>query len=434
MKLDKVILAEWLGFFLGVLGLLSPYFIYLKKERLDNTFDKREAYNIDNYFTNREGTHLIFGFDKTEYLNSPTIDENKYLRTFYNLYINEIKRHLNISYQTNSIKYREYCKAKMCADLIKLKGQLGRFSVYFVGDEVETIVQDKEFSESNIKWTIQKIYDYNDFNAKETHLEKYYETIYNLVKRDTIDKSNFVKNVLFTYSDFVQDKNCPSIHSDLIDIETLREGKQHKLGLKNYSIIENLFILPHINRDNKNVSCILKGDGSLYERRTYVFNDIVEGEENGNSIYNLKYADVPIYYAEKENSSPNLNFTDLVYELKLHNQKEPLTDIKIVNISNGKECPLNNTTYEKIKAKGLYAIKFKGSKASIPIVIDIARRDTHVFLELKAEENEIGNTSFKVLAIAVLFSFGVFIPYSFSKILMNVKMYINKSYENLSQM
>jgi hypothetical protein len=408
--------VEIIAVIISILGLVSTIYVYLNTKALDNIFDSQELYKIDELFKLQEDPHYIFGFDITEYSDSPTIDDNDYLLTFYNIYSDEVRKYKEILYPTKRIKYKEFCRVKLCADLMRLKNKPGKFSIYLIGKEIKTLIHDRDFSEENIRWAIEEIFKNHDIDTTETHLEKYYETVYNAVKNQKKDLYSFVKYVVFTYSDFVLDKKNNSIITEEIDIKTLREGKQQTKGLNQFSVIENLYILPHIDKNKNKATCILAGDGNLYERRTYVSRDIIEGEANGNSVLNLRYYDIPIYYSKNENSSPNLYFSDSLYQIKLFNQKEYLTDIKLIDITNNINYQLNNTTYETIRSKGLYKIKFKGSDASTPIIIDVLREDLHVFLELKVVKNQIDNNFLRFLIIVLLILFGVCIPYAIGKI------------------
>lgn len=432
--LDETKIIELAGLIIGILGLISPLIIYLNKEILDNTFNKQETCNINNLFKSREETHFIFGFDKTEYKDSPTIDSNNDLLTYYSLYINEIKRYKNdISKQTKHIKYREFCRAKMCHDLIRLVKYKGKFSIYFFGTNIDSIVYNKEIDIGNISWAIQKIFENNFDNATETHLKEYYTTINYLVKSEERDKYSFSKYILFTYSDFILDMNgASSINLDLINIRKLREGDQNTYGLKQYSIIENLFILPPPPIIPANSIYALKDENSLNERRTYVSKDITESQENGNATYNLKYFTIHLTYSQKENSSPNLEFTDSLCKLKLDTQKEEFADIMLVNSPKNEEYPLDNITYRQIKSKGIYTVKFKGLRASNQIAIDIVREDIHILLGLDATENKMNKNSIKIIIVMLFFMFGICIPYSFSKISVMLQKYIKNSYESLS--
>lgn len=410
----KIKILEWVNLFIGCIGLMVAFLLFFPsnfKEKLDNIFDKQICYNVDDFFQNENETHFIFGFDKTEYNKSdisPYISESEDLPKLYDKYCKKA----NITKKEN-VKYREFCKAKMCYDLIRFmenNKSNDKFSIYTIGQEVETLIEDKYFSKNDIENAIEAI-EYVNYNAKETHFEKYYEKIHNIAKNQERNKFTFVKYVVYTYSDFVYDKNTNTPNSDNLKINKYRYGTEHIKGFPDLSIIENLFIMPHNDKNTNKKFCIINEKEEFYESRIIV-KDITRDEEFGNVVQNQKYQDVVIYFSGNEFSSPNLEFTDNLYKIRLH-QKEgkvkTYCNIRLTNTNNKEEYITLSNTFEPIKKAGKYAIMFKGTKAEFPF-IEIVREDIHVILELKPEENKTTNKSIRFIIVGLLVFFGISIP------------------------
>jgi hypothetical protein len=84
------------------------------------------------------------------------------------------------------------------------------------------------------------------------------------------------------------------------------------------------------------------------------------------------------------------------------------------------EIDLDNTKYEKINAKGEYAIKFDENNVTKPLVIDIAHKDIHVLLRLKIEEHKTANIVSRFVIVTLLVLFGICIPFTVCKIIRQI--------------
>jgi len=182
--------------------------------------------------------------------------------------------------------------------------------------------------------------------------------------------------------------------------------------------------LPHINVDKKNDYVMKNSECLNYERLTYI-KDLTVDDEFGNSIQNLKFKDIPMYYFDSdESSSPNLEFSDSLYQVKINKTNSENSSIILINKNDKSDSvDLSRNTYQRIKSRGLYSIKFGGSKENNPI-IDISKEDRHVFLELKTKENEDSRIFLKVVTVFVLTLFGICIPFLLSEFARKIRMKI----------
>jgi hypothetical protein len=378
--------------------------------QLDNIFDKQITIDIGKEFKNKNEPHIIFAFDETTYNDSPTIDEsngNDDLPVLYNTYINKIQRFCNITPELKNITYREFFKAKLCSDLIDFMEYNSTFSIYVIGNKIEEIVSESRFTEKDIRQAINKLYS-ELYDSDKTDFKQFYHTMHLTIQQFELQKEEFVKYVLYAYSDFVHDLNGKSIFSDLIEIEKYCIGNNETIGLRKKSIIQNLYISPYnIKLHDDKKKYIFNWDGSLYDRRTKIKDEIRLNNDFGNSIHNLKYTDIPLYYSDNKVSSPNLYFSDGSYKIKIHELDEEFSSIKLINLENGTDTiDLYTITYREIKANNKYAIKFGGTKIEKPIILDVAQENVHVFLELKIEQNKTNILFLKILIMIFVFFCG----------------------------
>ncbi|MDR2424945.1 MAG: hypothetical protein LBD59_09520 [Prevotellaceae bacterium] len=425
--IEKFKNGEWIAIILAISGLLSPLLLFSEnlKIRLDNTFGGRMKYKIEKIFENKavNEEHVIYGFDITEYKKSPTIEDNGHLQPLYNRYISNIdsidsKDSLVLVTHpdsTKNIKYREFSRAKICADLIRhhKMNRQGAFSIYTIGTETKLLNEKSKFSKDNVETAIQKMFEI-EYKDKETHLETYYDTIYYIVGKTKRDKYKFAKYILHTYSDFVQDKGTQSTHTDKVNIDKIRKGTNQKKGFGDLNIIENLFILPHDNKTEHNKNVVIDGEGTLYDRRIDVTKDINTDDEFGDAIHNIKHHNHTFYYSTHI-VSPNIEFPDELYQIKLHGKYPDHSTVNLQNIdTEDDEILLSSTTFAKIN-KGKYAFQINGISGDNKLITDIARDDIHVRLVLNLKPNNL-NWVFKIFVVLLAAICGACIPYFLVKL------------------
>ena len=382
---------------------------------LDNVFDKQLRYNITDFFKNEDETSYIFGFDITAYDDiekSPYIDKNEDLITLYNKYT---------STQNNkNIKYREFCKARLCHDLErfhKLK-ILGKFSIYTIGEK-STKLLDGDFSkETDIEDAVQRLNEV-PYNAEETHLKQYFDTIYSIVKNEAKPSINkFFKYVTFTYSDFVLDRNGKSIQTDMNYIRDISRRE-----LPNLNIINNLFISPCDKINDEKEFCVVDFfEGSCFTKTKLI--EITLDTEFGNSIHNKCERDTTCYFSEKEDVSPIFDLSDDTYSIKIHGRADLDNKISLTNIADKTTTyQLSSTKPQKIELKGQYAMRFANSNIESPVILDIACQDIHCLLTLNAEKNKHHNKMLRLVLIFALVFSSMYIPHSIFKFSVKIKNY-----------
>jgi len=406
----KIKFVEWINLILGLICLyfaLPQNYVHFEKW-LDNIFDKQLSYNVAEFFQNDEKTHYIFGFDITAYDNdpikSPYIDENEDLVTLYKKYTS--------SESNTKVKYREFCRAKLCYDLRRFHKMdiYGDFSIYTIGMISERIAFGNLSKVDDVDNAILKLNEIQ-YNAQETHLRHYIETIHSIVEHEKKPTMNrFHKYVTFTYSDFVLDRNKKPIISDKNYISNLS-----KKELPSLSIINNLFISPCRDINNDSEFNIVKDFDDASFTKTKL-DEITINTEFGESIHNLCERDTVCFFSEKEDVSPTFDLCDDIYSIRIRGRNDLDNKIILTNIHDKKNTfHLTSAKMQEIMPKGYYSMRFANSNVSDPVVLDIARKDIHCYLTLNTEKINHYKKIMRFGIILVLTFVSVGIPYFLHK-------------------
>lgn len=407
----------WIGLFSTIFSVISPPFIF-QKNKLAYIFESNTSVKIDTLFEDNE-KHYIFGIDKTQYQNSPRLNDD--LIKIYKYYL---KENGIIREDSLPVFYRDYSIAKVCYDIKQKKNENGTFEVVFFGSELN-IYDYNDFKESNIVAAIETVYNFNEFSDNKTLLDKYYKHIRDVVKNSERDNNTFTDYVIFTYSDFIQDVYDEKVDNSINDIESLRNGKKNDKSIVNSSILENLYILPSNRSDNTSRKCIIEAStGTPYLRNTFVEKDIDLKNIQGNSFDNLKYIKIIIQSSAKQLSPLELIFEDVPYSVRLV-EKNTFSDVYLLNIKTDQKISLLKTTNSEITEKGTYAVKFKNDKIENPI-LDISKNNNHVLLQIDSEYLDFNPELYKFLIVLVFVIMGLVIPITIARSILIIK----KIYQN----
>lgn len=400
-----------IAFLLSIIGFLlklSPsLFSSEYKYQLDNFLGKSLTIDVENEFCNKNITYVIFAYDKTEYNDSPTIQDNNDLQTLYLSFFDEIHKFCNSNKikVTDGARYRDFFKAKICYDLLKYRDKNAKFKILIIGKTTNTLFETGEwlsFSDLNIKNAINRIFDQKD--DLETNFYDFWSKVDGLVDEDK-NQENFSKYVLYAYSDFIHDVTDDCSSDRYVDY--FRYGTTNMKGLKNKSIIQNLYISPYNierskNPNNKKLINKHKPD-SIYEYRIYANNDIHCSNATECALDNFKIKEIPLFYSENENSSPNFYFSDSSFKVRLIRSNSKAVKVKLIDISKNINHDLFETTFTPINEKGTYSVKFLDSN-STDITLDVAKENIHVFFDIKRKKNEANSGFMKFIIIIIVTS------------------------------
>lgn len=361
---------------------------------LENSYpNSSNIININDCFRNSNSVNhcYIFMLDKTmDTKYNPKF--SSVLKNKYDLYVEIIRKdgYSNFPKKGQNITYVDFCRAKLCVDLLKLhkNGALGYFQIYTFDEdtsplfpnELEIAVYD------NIRWSIISLLSdtLNIGRETESDFRDFYEKIDGRIQTDD-DKYAYNQFSLYVYSDFVHDKKVNQNYSKNNFVKDTSSINRYQRKLLDKSILQNYYIVPSNivgYKSNENLIAFIldnRTKKSIYKNIIPIENIAETSDEE--VYHKTKYAeDVTFYYPIIDDECiPKLKFSKDKFWIKLTDENSllPNQEVKILT-SNGKER-LNDNEFVKI-SKDTCSLFFTGSCPSKEqtIYLDIANRQgTH---------------------------------------------------------
>jgi hypothetical protein len=312
---------------LSILVSITPDFFYKYASiGVDNLYDKSVCFNYVEELDVKDDDefYVFFAFDKTKYKMTSTISPS--LQNAYEGYISDIRSiYPDAKKEENNISYREFCRAKMCSDLLKLENSNGYFSIITIEEDIIFLVDKSPLKKDYIKDAIIQLYrmKFIDNDNTETDFLDFYKYLISIIPaKDNRKERCFNKYVLYAYSDFFHDRN-PSC--DIITFnDELKMIKKYQDMLESRSLIQNMYVVP-CNNNQTNFRRKIVDDTnphpSIYLHFCQLSNFSPIIEERAHRHHRLRYLnEIPVYQSNSNNEcSPRLFFSEKNFFIRLTN-------------------------------------------------------------------------------------------------------------------
>jgi len=389
--LRKWKLTDWknpLNIFLTFVSIILwfiPFRVFTDKFGVDTLFDIPMKIDLEQSLKDEKEAefNVIFIFDKTAYAKTDIFTNQpnaSTLRAAYECYFADVQKIYSDVKKGKTDSYRDFCRIRLCADLLSLKDTKGTFSIYTIDDDfVPLPVSTKQqqpflLTESYIRAAIIELNSmtYIDNNTTTTDFNKVYRTLCTLIP-NKLHINNFPKYSLYVYSDFIHDKTYQSENEAYIDLQSIIKYQEN---LDTQDVVQQNFVIPHtINSKQQNY--ILEEKSSrpqyknTYKLESYQFNLEEYNERN----LRVKYLpDILLYKDPNGICSPDLYFPlDKKYTIRLENKNSLKEGQQLFLSMNGKEIGLDTIPIPITSGKVFF--KFIGQKPTneSQIFLDIAQ-------------------------------------------------------------
>ena len=359
----------------------EAFYQYFQSDEITSLYNN--SFNIDENFNdaNEDKHHVIFAFDKTTYEKKGSKIQEQ-LQEKYSVYVNRFKNVYTVT-DVKDISYREFCRAMLCAKLYTLnkRNVQGKFSIYLIEKESKLKFEGDISEEEDISNAIIGLYNlrFHDDSFTDTDFLNFYEKLDAKIKEeDVFNQHEFTKYVLYVYSDFVHDKQYRSVN-DFDD--HIKEIKEIQKKVKEKSIIQNLYIIPHTVKKGKNKREYILDTNIIQPLYTNIYflekNEPPQRHEHNCSYHKIKYSNrrLPIFHSNyDEGHSPNLSFSNSSVKYFIRIEEIPKTSKPpTIYLKTDKKEEIINENFSQITGNKI-SIVYRGhiSKDS-PIYLNIVK-------------------------------------------------------------
>jgi hypothetical protein len=368
---------------ISILLWIIPDRIILNKIGVDSIFDKSISIDLEQSLKDeKENKHdVIFIFDKTAYAKTDVYSGTPIasaLQNAYDNYFSTIKDNIYSDIKRGKKdSYRDFCRIKLCADLLSLKDKKGTFSIFSIENDFDPIIEKKTLKTEYIKDAIIQLntISYVDNRNTETDFKDVYNSLCNVISDENIlHIRNFPKFSLYVYSDFIHDKTYQN-KSDMDNDFKLIKNAQKKLDERD--VVQNLFVIPHaINKEQQKYILNEQTDKPQYKNINKLENYQFDLDESDNRNHRVKYLkDIPLYADNNGKCSPNLYFPrDKHYSIRLKDEKSLKEGQELFLLINGEE--------KKMTEK---SISITSEKVSIVFIGNKPTNESQIFLDIAQE-------------------------------------------------
>jgi hypothetical protein len=209
----KSSLLNWISYICAAVSFIFSFFPNKFYEYfsigVDSIYDKSLTIDFEKELNknSEEDIHAIFVLDRTSYKKDKLMIPSD-LETSWEIYKTIINPYHIINDTFNKkIPYREFCRAKLCADLISFKLK-GKYSIFLIENDMKPLdIKDGfpvNIDSDYIKTCVSKLYltPWIDTKDTESDLWDFYNHIDKIIEKDVLHIDQFTKYVLLKFPTF----------------------------------------------------------------------------------------------------------------------------------------------------------------------------------------------------------------------------------------